>query len=79
MRYVLKTSDGQFVKFIQWTAGVSPLFLTADFDDSMILTKDYLNYVIELVGKTRVELIMEKYPDLEILKVETKILYNDEY
>lgn len=73
MRYVIK-KDGDFVKWIQWTAGVSPLCRTDVFDKAYVVDDDYLNYIIERTEKTRKELILEKYPEIEILPVQVTLI-----
>ncbi len=72
-RYVLQLED-QFVKWIQWTAGVSPRFSMSDFNSSMIISEDYLSYVIERAGKTRKQLIEEKHPNAEFRKVSVSLI-----
>lgn len=73
-RYVLKLRENQFVKWIQWTAGVIPTIRTEAYEKSLIVSDDYLNYLIEPTGKTRKELIMKHYPDMELLQVKITII-----
>ncbi|MEK5183187.1 hypothetical protein [Paenibacillus sp. FSL P4-0288] len=72
-RYVLKTNANDFIKWIQWTAGVVPTIGIDSFDKSMIIDDDFLNYEIDLTGKTRKELLNEYHPNVEIVKVKVEL------
>lgn len=73
MRYVLKDGE-EFVRWIQWTAGVVPHTRNGDFNKAMIIDDDYLNYEVEKTDKTRGELIKEYHPHIEVVKVTVSIV-----
>ncbi|PLS18991.1 hypothetical protein CVD28_00900 [Bacillus sp. M6-12] len=72
-RYVLKKEDG-FFRWIQWTAGVVPSVRTAEYEQAMIVSDEYLNYEVEKTGKTRRELIEEYHPGTQFVKVQITIV-----
>lgn len=73
MRYTMRLNENEYIKWIQWTAGVIPHVVTNNFDKAMIVDDDYLSYIIGKMNKSRKELIVEKYPDVEILEVEVTL------
>lgn len=73
MRYVLE-HKGEFVRWIHWVATVTPTFKLSKFGEAMIVDDKYLEYPLRKSNKTRRELILEKYPDVEIKEVSVTLV-----
>ena len=67
-RYVIKIGEG-YAKWIHWTAGVTPNVVLEGFDKALIVDESYLDYPVRQTGKSRKDLIKEKYPEAEFLEV----------
>ena len=66
MRYVIMHDD-QFVSHIHWVAIYIPyLKYSNELNDATVLKEEYLDLFEEKVGKTKWELIKEKYPDAKL-------------
>lgn len=66
-RFVLK-NEGKYVSSIHWVATYTPyLKYEDDLNDAMVF-KD-LGLFEAKVGKTRMELIKDKYPDVQVQEV----------
>lgn len=73
-RIVLRTSEG-YVRWIAWAANISPSIRTSEsIKDAEVYKEDYF-YVRphEKVPENRLELILQKYPDLKMLKVKLDV------
>lgn len=73
-RYVMKLEENQFVKWIQWTAGVIPTVIIGTFEKSLIVNNNYLKRLVKPTDKIVKELIKEYYPNVEFLKVKISIV-----
>ena len=75
-RYVLKCGENVFVRHIHWIAGgVLPNSIaTGSFDQALILSSEYLDYTEARADKSRKSLLMEKFPDIEMIPVKITIL-----
>jgi hypothetical protein len=77
-RYVLKINNSTFVEEIDWIAMEIPTIKTNSFQNAMLVTDEYLDYIVIrncMKGfQTRKDLISIHYPNIQIKKVELVII-----